>query len=85
MSYLLKKLKELEEFTPENVKVMLVRNGFIDFRMDLKYEVYIFYKERLAYYKRQRIHNPKTQARYETQKAYSISNGFLYSCLELFD
>lgn len=84
MSYLLKKLNELETFTPEKVKTMLFREGFVDSRIELKYEIYQFYNKRLAYYQRQKLNNPKTQARFETQKAFGVSQKLVYESAEIF-
>lgn len=84
MSYLLKKLNELEDFTPEKVKTMLFREGFVDSRVELKYEIYQFYTQRLAYYKRQKLNNPKTQARFESQKAFGVGKDLIYSAIEVF-
>lgn len=84
MSYLLQKLKELKEFTPEKVKTMLFREGFVDSRIEMKYEIYKFYTDRLAYYQRQKLNNPKTQARFETQKAFNVAKNTVYSSIEIF-
>lgn len=85
MSYLLKKLSEVDNFTPEEVKKMLVREGLVDMDLDYKYEAYLFFCEREKYYRRMNSSNPKMSAITETCKAYQISQRLAYYIRGMFD
>jgi len=84
MSYLLSKLKELDEFTPEKVKTMLYREGFCDYMIDRNYEIYEFYLRRIEYYSRMQISNPKTESVYQTAKFSGLSQIRIYQIIGFF-
>lgn len=83
MSYLLKKLKDWQGKKPEEIKTLLYREGFASNKMDFYYEVKEYYMQRLSYYQRQRISNPKGQANYETRSTFNISEKQVRNCVDM--
>jgi hypothetical protein len=83
MTYLASELSKIKPFTPENVERFLIREGFVSIYVNVHKEIYDFYLARLAYFSK-RVSNPKFHARWETIKAYEISQSYFYEIIGKF-